>query len=82
MILNLMKTIWRRWKGLAHGIIRGQNWLLMAVAYFTAVGPVAFVMRLRDSDMTDRGLGDPASESYWLEPTMGTEDIRRAQRPW
>jgi hypothetical protein len=52
------------------------------VAYFTAVAPVAFVMLLRDSDMTDRGLGDPASESYWLKPAMGTEDIVRAQRPW
>ncbi len=82
MILRLMKTIWRRWKDLAHGIIRGQNWFLMAVAYFVAVGPVAVVMRLIHKDMTDRGLGDEQCGSYWLKPSMEPQDIRRAQRPW
>lgn len=82
MILTLMKTIWRRWKGVAHGIIRAQNWFLMSVAYFVAVGPVAVVMRLKHKDLTDRGLGDPDSSTYWLDPAMGQQDIRRAQRPW
>jgi len=82
MILALMKTIWRRWKGVAHGIIRAQNWILMAVAYFVAVGPVALVMRMTNKDLTDRGLGDPEATTYWLEPEMGHQDIQRAQRPW
>ena len=82
MILTLMKIIWRRWKAVAHGIIRAQNWFLMAVAYVVAVGPVSIVMRLTHKDLTDRGLGAPDLESYWLEPQMGPEDIRRAQRPW
>ncbi len=82
MILSMMKTIWRRWKGFAHGIIRAQNWTLMAIAYITAVAPVAIIMRLIDNDMTDRGLGDRESGSYWLKPMMSKEDIRRAQRPW
>jgi len=82
MILALMKTIWRRWKKIAHGIIRAQNWLLMAIVYVVAVAPVAIVMRLMFSDMTDRGLGEADLETYWLEPGMAPEDIHRAQRPW
>jgi hypothetical protein len=82
MILTLMKTIWRRWKRVAHGIIHAQSWILMAVTYIVAVGPVAVVMRLGSKDLTDRGLGDPSAVSYWQEPSMGHQDIRRAQRPW
>jgi hypothetical protein len=82
MILRLMKTIWRRWKGVAHAIIHAQNWFLMAVAYVVAVSPVAVILRLYHRDLTDRGLGDEEAGSYWLEVSMGQEDIRRAQRPW
>jgi hypothetical protein len=82
MILTLMKTIWRRWKRVAHGIMRAQNWFLMALTYVIAVGPVAIVLRIKHRDMTDRGLGDPDAKSYWLEPELGEQDIVRAQRPW
>ena len=81
-MLRMMKAIWRRWKGLAHGIIRVQNWLVMAVAYVIGMGPVAFFMRLKSNDLIDRGLGDPEADSYWHEMNDPHEDIRRAQRPW
>lgn len=81
-MLELMKILWRRWKSFAHGIIRFQNWFLMSIAYIVGMTPVALVFRIVNPDPTDRGLGDTESDSYWLEPTMGREDIRRAQRPW
>ena len=81
-MLRMMKALWRRWKGLAHGIIRVQNWLVMAVAYLIAMGPVAFFMRLKGADLIDRGLGDSDSESYWIVMSDERQDIRRSQRPW
>ena len=81
-MLALMKTLWRRWKGLAHRIIAAQNWLVMALAYVIAMGPVSFFMRLKDPDLIDRGLGDPESPTFWHTLPNEPEDIRRAQRPW
>lgn len=54
----------------------------MSIAYFTAVGPVACYFLLTRTDLTDRGLGDEASESYWLNIPPNEDDIRTAQRPW
>ncbi len=81
-MLNLMKALWRRWKRFAHAIIRGQNWLVMAIAYVVAMGPVALIMRLKSSDLIDRGLGDPDADSYWIPMKDVEQDIRRSQRPW
>ena len=81
-MLDLMKTIWRRWKGFAHGIIQVQNWILMALAYVIAMTPISIGFRVFSPDPTDRGLGDQEGPSYWLNPGMAREDIRRAQRPW
>lgn len=81
-MLELMKSIWRGWKSFTHRLIKGQSWLLMAVAYWIAVFPVSIFFRLFRPDPTDRGLGDPNAKSYWTPPRMGTEDIRRAQRPY
>ena len=81
-MLALMKTLWRRWKALAHRIIAGQNWLIMAIAYGIAMGPVSLVMRLKYPDLIDRGLGDPDAKSFWIPLENEREDIRRAQRPW
>lgn len=81
-MLELMKSIWRGWKGLTHGLIKGQSWLLMAIAYWIAVFPIAVFFKLFRPDPTDRGLGDPEAKSFWLPPRMGSEDIRRAQRPY
>ena len=90
MILTLMKTIWRRWKGVAHGIIRAQNWTLMAITYFVAVGPVAVIMRLKHKDLTDRGLGDPEGQHVLrvhvrshgvAAPELDRQGLHAAKRP-
>ena len=81
-MLALMNILWRRWKALAHRIIAGQNWLIMAIAYGVAMGPVSLVMRLKHPDLIDRGLGDPDAKSFWIPLDSAREDIRRAQRPW
>jgi hypothetical protein len=80
-MLGLLKTIWRRWKALAHGIIAVQNWVLMAVAYGVGLGPVAVVMRLTGAELLDGGQAGE-SDSHWLPITADPEDISRAQRPW
>ena len=81
-MLAFMKTLWRHWKGLAHRIIAAQNWLIMALAYGIAMGPVSLVMRIKNPDLIDRGLGEEDWESFWLPLAAEAEDIRRAQRPW
>lgn len=81
-MLNILKAVWRHWKRLAHGIIAVQNWTLMAVAYVVGMGPVALVMRLKNPDLIDRGLGDQEGPSYWLPVQGERQDIRRAQRPY
>ena len=81
-MLYLMKALWRRWKRFAHAIIRAQNWIVMAIAYVVAMGPVSFIMRLRSRDLIDRGLGDPGATSYWIPMNDPQQDIRRSQRPW
>jgi len=81
-MLALLKTLWRHWKGLAHRIIAAQNWIIMAVAYAVAMGPVSLIMRIKNPDLIDRGLGDESWDSFWLPLNHEQEDIRRAQRPW
>lgn len=81
-MLELLKLLWRRWKGLAHRIIALQNWIVMAIAYAVGMGPVALIMRMKHDDLIDRGLGDTEGPSYWLNLTREDQDIRRAQRPY
>ena len=81
-MLQVMKAIWGRWKGLAHSIIRAQNWIVMAVAYVIGMGPVAVIMRLKNADLIDRGLGDIEADSHWIKRNDDPQDIRRSQRPW
>lgn len=81
-MLPLLKQIWRTWKRGAHGLVRAQSWVLMALAYIIAVGPVALGFRLFQPDPLDRGPADPSLPTYGGVPRMGHQDIRRAQRPW
>ena len=81
-MLAPMKALWRNWKALAHRIIAAQNWVLMAIAYVVAMGPVSVIMRIKNPDLIDRGLGDPEWKSFWIPIAYEPEDIRRAQRPW
>lgn len=81
-MLALMKTIWRGWKGFAHKLVSGQSWLLMAIVYFVAVGPVSIYVKLDARRRLDRGPADPQADSYALPVPAKVVDVRRAQRPW
>ena len=54
----------------------------MAVAYIIGMGPVAVIMRLKNADLIDRGLGDIEADSHWIKRNDDPQDIRRSQRPW
>ena len=81
-MLATLKLIWRKWKAFAHGLVAAQSWLLMAVAYWTAVMPVAVFFKLFKPDPLDRGLGEPDAGTLAKEHRYTRQDIRRAQRPW
>jgi hypothetical protein len=82
MMLALMKTTWRTWKGMVHGLNAAISWTLMSIAYVSALGPVASYFLITRTDLTDRGLGDTEADSYWLNMPPDEDDIRTAQRPW
>lgn len=81
-MLGLMTTLWRGWKRFAHGLIKGQNWLLMAVAYVFALGPVSIFIKLDKRRRLDRGPADPAATTYQVPVQHVPMDVRRAQRPF
>lgn len=76
---SIMTSLWRGWKSIAHGIIKGQNWLLMAIAYVVALGPVSIYIKLSKRKL-DRGPADPTASTYGLPVAQQPMDVRRAQR--
>ncbi|NOY27406.1 MAG: hypothetical protein GXP62_16190 [Oligoflexia bacterium] len=87
MVLSLMKTLWRRWKGLAHLLVKAQSWILMAVVYVFAMGPISIFIKLDKRRRLDRGPPPPGAETYQcavppISSGAGTSDVGRAQRPW
>ena len=81
-MLAILKLVWRKWKAFAHGLVAAQSWLLMAVAYWIAVMPVAVFFKLFRPDSLDRGLGEPGASTQGMVHRSPRQDIRRAQRPW
>ena len=82
VVLDLMKTIWSRWKKAVHRINDVIAFTLMTVVYVTAMAPVALYMRIFRPDPIDRGLGEPDRKSYWMPMRLEAQDLRRSQRPW
>lgn len=78
-MLEVLKLIWARWKGLAHGLMKAQTTVLVFLAYWIAVGPVGLVTRLTGRDLLDRGRG-PGEGSLFLPMDKPDSDVRRAQR--
>ncbi|MCK6506787.1 hypothetical protein L6R53_26025 [Myxococcota bacterium] len=78
-MLAFMTSLWRGWKSFAHGLIKGQNWLLMAIAYVVALGPVSIFIKLSRRKL-DRGPADPDAKTYGLSVAQAPMDVRRAQR--
>ena len=81
-MLGLMTTLWRGWKAFAHRLIKGQNWLIMAFVYITAMGPVSLFIKLDKERRLDRGPADPDADSYQKPVRQEPMDVRRAQRPF
>ena len=79
-MLALMKSVWRAWKGLAHRIIKAQNWILMAWVYCFAVAPVALVLKLIGHSLVRRPAIDTQVETYWEERRDGPLTMDRAAR--
>ncbi|MDP6934148.1 MAG: hypothetical protein QGG40_14580, partial [Myxococcota bacterium] len=77
-MLELLKLIWRKWKGVAHGLVHAQSWVLMAIAYWSAVFPVSVYFRLFRSDPTDRGLGEEGALTHGKVLELERQDILRA----
>ena len=66
MVLEIFKRMWAGWNAAVRRIFRVQNALLMGVAYFVGIGPVAIVMRLTGRSMLDRAPADPKATTYWV----------------
>ena len=81
-MLELMKTVWRRWKGFTHNLNHVISVVLMTFVYVVAVAPVAMGFKIARPDPIDRGLGDPGAASFGQPVRIPRQDIRRAQRPW
>lgn len=79
---RLLLTLWRGWKRALHGLNGAISAVLMSVVYWTAVAPVALVMRATQGDIMDRGLGQRGGATAWLPPRSGRQDVRRSQRPY
>ena len=83
-ISEAMKWMWRRWTSTIHRINDVISFVLMTITYVIAVTPVSLIMKSFNSDIIDRGLGDPETESYWNSVCRSEQldDISRVQRQY
>ena len=81
-MLELFRRMWMGWQAFARGLIRNQNVVLMGIAYFVGLGPVALVSRIFGRVFLDRAPADPKAITYWTprRPTPMTMD--EAARPF
>jgi len=79
-MLELFKRMWLGWQGVAAGILFLQNGLLMSVAYFLGVGPVAIVFRLMGRTMIDRAPAQPGAATYWQPRSGKPQTMEEASR--
>ncbi len=63
-MLERFKRMWLGWQGVAKAIMWAQNALLMSVAYFVGVGPVAIAYKLVGKRFIDRAPADPNATTY------------------
>jgi hypothetical protein len=79
-MLERFKRMWLGWQGVAQGIIVLQNALLMSIAYFVGVGPVACVQRVLGKSNLDRAPADPSAPSYWQPRSGQAQTMEEARR--
>lgn len=80
-MLELFKRMWVAWNEV---VVRNVNTVisavLMGVAYFAGLGPVALAFRLTGRALTDRSFGRPGAASYWLPRDGKPMDMKHAAR--
>jgi hypothetical protein len=79
-MLELFKRMWLRWQGAASGIITAQNAVLMSVAYFVGVGPVALFQRAVGHTNLDRAAAKPGADTYWQPRSGKKQTMEEASR--
>lgn len=79
-MLELFKRMWLGWQGVAAGIITTQNAVLMSVAYFVGLGPVAIVQRIAGHRNLDRAPAKPGAPTYWLPRSGKPQSMDEASR--
>lgn len=79
-MLELFKRMWIGWNVAVRGIFVVQNALLMGVAYFAGVGPVALGLRLLRRDLLDRGPAVSGAATHWHRRDGRPMDMDRASR--
>ena len=77
-MLRFLKRVWRGWKSFAHGLIKGQSWLLMAFAYILALAPIALLFKVARPDPLDEKPADPGASTYGGPVRARLQDIRSA----
>jgi hypothetical protein len=81
-MLEGFRRIWMGWQGFARGILGVQNALLMGIAYFVGLGPVAIGFRLLGRRMLDNGPADPRASTYWIPRDGKPLTMEDASRPF
>lgn len=79
-MLELFKRMWLGWQGVAQGIITAQNAVLMAVAYFAGLGPVAVAQRVLGHQNLDRGPAQAGAPSFWVPRSGKPQTMDEASR--
>lgn len=80
-MLETFKRLWLWWQGVAKGILWAQNALIMSVAYFAGLGPVAVGFRLVGRrPLADRGAPPVGASSYWAPRSGKAQTMDEAVR--
>ncbi len=83
-MLHAMKSIWKAWKGLAHGIISAQNSALLIVVFVFGMTPSALIARITGRKLLDRAplKEGEQPETHWKPLPEQQRDLEIAQRPF
>ncbi len=81
-MLELFKRLWSLWNRGLRGLLALQSRVIMTLAYFIGVGPVAIVFRLTGRQLLDRGDPPPGATTFWVPRTTGEATMKDASRPF
>jgi hypothetical protein len=79
-MLELFKRMWVGWNAGVRRVMGVQSAVLMGVAYFVGMGPVAIALRLTGRDLLDRGPAAKDARTYWKPRDGRPIDMDKAAR--